>query len=180
MGQFLKQTVASVVGTIAGFLIIVTMGCTGFVMLLVAASASSNVETVVKDKSVLVLDLSVPIRDSAPQIRFQQVVAGNIDEYLTLREVLQSLEQASKDDRIVGLFLDGRKGSAASGYAAIEEVKEAIAKFKASGKKIIAYDVTWSEREYYLASVADEVVLNPMGMLEFNGLSSQQTFFKGG
>ncbi len=179
MGQFLKQTVASVVGTIAGFLIIVTMGCTGFVMLLVAASASSNVETVVKDKSVLVLDLSVPIRDSAPQIRFQQVVAGNIDEYLTLREVLQSLEQASKDDRIVGLFLDGRKGSAASGYAAIEEVKEAIAKFKASGKKIIAYDVTWSEREYYLASVADEVVLNPMGMLEFNGLSSQQTFFKG-
>ncbi len=179
MGQFLKQTVASIVGTIAGFLIIVTMGCTGFVLLLVAANAGSSSETVVKDKSVLVLDLSIPIRDSAPEIRFQQIVAGNITEYLTLREVLQSLEQASKDDRIVGLFLDGRKGSAPSGYAAIEEVKEAIAKFKASGKKIIAYDVSWSEREYYLASVADEVVLNPMGMLEFNGLSSQQTFFKG-
>ena len=179
MSQFIKQTFASIVGTIAGFLILLTMGATGFVMLIVAASSTSSVESVVKDKSVLVFDLSIPIRDAAPQVKLQQVVTGNIDNSVTLRSVLQSLEKASQDDRIVALFLDGRKGSANSGYAVTEEVKEAIAKFKASGKKIIAYDVGWSEREYYLASVADEVVVNPMGMVEFNGLSSQQTFFKG-
>jgi protease-4 len=178
MGQFLKQTVASIVGTIAGFLIIITMGTTGFVMLLVAATATS-VESQVKNKSVLVLDLATPIRDSTPPVNVRKVITGNIDESVTLRDVVQSLEKASKDDRIVGLFLDGRKDSASSGYAVMEEVKTAIAKFKASGKKIIAYDEALSEREYYLASVADEVILNPMGIMEFNGLSSQQTFFKG-
>ena len=178
MGQFLKQTVASIVGTIAGFLIIITMGTTGFVMLLVAATATS-VESQVKNKSVLVLDLATPIRDSTPPVNVRKVITGNIDESVTLRDVVQSLEKASKDDRIVGLFLDGRKDSASSGYAVMEEVKNAIAKFKASGKKIIAYDEALSEREYYLASVADEVILNPMGIMEFNGLSSQQTFFKG-
>ena len=179
MGQFLKQTVASIVGTIAGFLIIITMGTTGFVMLLVAATATSTVESQVKERSVLVFDLATPIRDSAPPVNIRKVVTGNIDESVTLRDVVQSLEKASQDDRIVGLFLDGRKGSASSGYAVMEEVREAIAKFKATGKKVIAYDVGLSEREYYLASVADEVILNPMGMMEFNGLSSQQTFFKG-
>ena len=179
MGQFLKQTVASIVGTIAGFLIIITMGTTGFVMLLVAATATSSVESQVKDRSVLVFDLATPIRDSPPPVNVRKVITGNIDNSVTLRDVVQSLEKASQDDRIVGLFLDGRKGSASSGYAVMEEVRHAIAKFKATGKKIIAYDVALSEREYYLASVADEVILNPMGIMEFNGLSSQQTFFKG-
>lgn len=179
MGQFLKQTVASIVGTIAGFLIIITMGTTGFIMLLVAATATSSVESQVENKSVLVFDLATPIRDSTPPVSVRKVITGNIDESVTLRDVVQSLEKASQDDRIVGLFLDGRKGSASSGYAVMEEVKNALAKFKASGKKIIAYDVGLSEREYYLASVADEVILNPMGMMELNGLSSQQTFFKG-
>ena len=179
MGQFLKQTVASIIGTIAGFLLLITMGTAGFVMLLVAATTNTAIESSVKDKSILVLDLSTPIRDSSSQVSLQKVVAGNIDNSLTLRNVLQSLEAAGEDDRIVGLFLDGRKGGSNSGYAVMEEVRDAIAKFQASGKKIIAYDVGWSEREYYLASVADEVLLNPMGMLEFNGLSSQKTFFKG-
>lgn len=179
MGQFLKQTVASIVGTIAGFLIIITMGTTGFVMLLVTASATSSVESQVKDRSVLVLNLATPIRDSPPPVNVRKVITGNIDNSVTLRDVVQSIEKASQDDRIVGLFLDGRKGNASSGYAVMEEVRDAIAKFKASGKKIIAYDVALSEREYYLASVADEVILNPMGIMEFNGLSSQQTFFKG-
>ncbi|VEP15873.1 Protease 4 [Hyella patelloides LEGE 07179] len=179
MGQFLKQTIASIIGTIAGLLLLITMGATGFVMLLVAATANTSLESTVKNKSILVLDLSTPIRDSSPPVDIRKVVAGNADSSLTLRDVLQSLETASKDDRIVGLFLDGRKGGANSGYAVMAEVRDAIAQFQATGKKIIAYDVGWSEQEYYLASVADEVLLNPMGMLEFNGLSSQQTFFKG-
>lgn len=179
MGQFLKQTIASIIGTIAGLLILMTMGATGFVMLLVAATSSNSVESQVQDKSILVFDLSTPIRDSSLPVSITQVFAGDVNKSLTLRDVLQSLEKASQDDRIVGLFLDGRKGDAVSGYAVMAEVREALTKFKAKGKKIIAYDVGWSEQEYYLASMADEVILNPMGILEFNGLSSQQTFFKG-
>ena len=180
MGQFLKQTIASIIGTVAGLLLLLTVGATGFVMLLVAAtSSSSSVESVVKDKSVLVFDLSIPIRDSPPPVDVRKVIAGEIDNSLSLRDVVQSLEKASKDDRIVGLFLDGRNSGAGSGYAVMAEVRDALAEFQATGKKIVAYDVGWSEREYYLASVADRILLNPMGMMEFNGLSSQQTFFKG-
>ena len=176
--NFLKQTFASIIGTIAGFLLLVTMGASGLVLLLLAATTPSE-EPQVKDKTILVFDLATQIRDSEPQTNIQQVFAGDVESTLKLREVLDSLEKAANDDRIVGLLLDGRKDNAGSGYAVMEEVREAIANFQATGKKIIAYDVAWSEREYYLASVADEVLLNPMGIMEFNGMSSQQMFLKG-
>ena len=176
--NFLKQTIASIIGTIAGLLLLVTMGASGLVLLLFAATAPSE-EPQFKDKSILVFDLATQIRDSEPQTNIQQVFSGDVESTLKLREVLDSLEKAANDDRIVGLLLDGRKDNAGSGYAVMEEVREAISNFQAKGKKIIAYDVAWSEREYYLASVADEVLLNPMGIMEFNGMSSEQVFLKG-
>ncbi len=176
--NFLKQTFASIIGTIAGLLLLVTMGASGLVLLLFAATTPSE-EPQIKDKSILVFDLATQIRDSEPQTNIQQVFSGDVESTLKLREVLDSLEKAANDDRIVGLLLDGRKDNAGSGYAVMEEVREAIANFQAKGKKIIAYDVAWSEREYYLASVADEVLLNPMGIMEFNGISSEQMFLKG-
>ena len=179
MGQFIKQTIASVIGTIAGFLLLVGAGTTAFVLFFMTVTSTTKVESVVKDKSILVFDLSTPIRDASRPVSIRKTLAGEVDNSLSLRDVLQSLEKAGKDDRIVGVLLDGRKGGAGSGYAVLTEVREAIAKLQAQGKKIIAYDVNWSEKEYYLASVADEVILNPMGMMEFNGFSSQQTFYKG-
>ena len=176
--NFLKQTFASIIGTIAGLLLLITMGASGLVLLLFAATTPSE-EPQVKDKSILVFDLATQIRDSEPQANIQQIFSGDVEATLTLREVLDSLEKAANDDRIVGLLLDGRKDNAASGYAVMEEVRDAIANFRSTGKKIIAYDVAWSEREYYLASVADEVLLNPMGIMEFNGMSSEQMFLKG-
>ncbi len=176
--NFLKQTFASIIGTIVGLLLLVTMGASGLVLLLFAATTPSE-EPQVKDKSILVFDLATQIRDSEPQTNIQQVFSGDVQSTLKLREVLDCLEKAANDDRIVGLLLDGRKDNAGSGYAVMEEVREAIANFQAKGKKIIAYDVAWSEREYYLASVADEVLLNPMGIMEFNGISSEQVFLKG-
>jgi protease-4 len=119
------------------------------------------------------------VSDSPPAANLAQAFSGQEQEIITLRRVLQSIEQATKDDRIVALFLDGRKGSSPNGYATMEEVRKALEKFRAAGKKIIAYDVTLSEREYYLSSIADEVIVNPMGTMELNGLSSQQMFFQG-
>ncbi|ELS05330.1 signal peptide peptidase SppA, 67K type [Xenococcus sp. PCC 7305] len=176
--NFLKQTFASIVGTIAGLLLFVTLGATGLVFLLFAATAP-KIEPQVKNKSILVFDLATQIRDSAPQTNIQQVFSGDAQSTLKLRDVLDALEKAANDDRIVGLLLDGRRENVGSGYAVMAEVRDAIANFQAQGKKIIAYDVAWSEREYYLASIADEVLLNPMGIMEFNGMSSEQMFLKG-
>ncbi|MDJ0577035.1 MAG: signal peptide peptidase SppA [Xenococcaceae cyanobacterium MO_234.B1] len=178
MSQFLKQTFASIIGTIAGTLILLTLGASGLVFLFIT-TISSIKEPQIKDQSLLVFDLSTQISDSQTPTSIKQVLAGETQKTIPLRQVLQSIDAAAKDDRIVGLFLDGRKGKGGSGYATMAEVRQALDKFRATGKKIIAYDVNWSEKEYYLASVADKILLNPMGMIEFNGLSSRQMFLKG-
>lgn len=179
MRQFLKQTFASTIGSIVGLIIFLGLGTTGLLMIFIAAVSQEDDIQGIKEQSVLVFDLSTQIRDSKPPANLAQAVSGQKRQIITLRRVLQSLDKATKDDRIKALFLDGRKGGSANGYATMAEVRAALAKFQAAGKKIIAYDVTLSEREYYLASLADEVIINPMGMMELNGLSSKQMFFKG-
>ncbi len=178
MSQFLKQTFASTIGSMVGLFLFITLGASGLVFILFSV-VSSDETPVIKDKSVLVFDLSTQVRDSKPPANISQAFSGKKQEIITLRRVLQSIDKATKDDRIVALFLDGRRGGSLNGYATMEEVRTALEKFQAAGKKIIAYDVTLSEREYYLSSLADEVIVNPMGMIELNGLSSKQMFFKG-
>ncbi|MEM6612272.1 MAG: signal peptide peptidase SppA [Cyanobacteria bacterium P01_C01_bin.72] len=179
MRQFLKQTFASTLGSVIGLCLFLGLGVGGLFLLLVSAVADNEEVQGIQDKSVLVFDLSTQIRDSRPPANLAQAFSGKKQEIITLRRILQSIEEATNDDRIVAMFLDGRRSGGSSGYATMEEVRTALEKFKAAGKKIIAYDVTLSEREYYLSSLADEVVMNPMGMMEFNGLSSKQMFFKG-
>ncbi len=179
MRQFLKQTFASTLGSMIGLFLFITLGAGGLVFILLTVVARDEDSPGIKDKSVLVFDLSTQLRDSKPPVNIAQAFSSQEQDTITLRRVLQSIDQATKDDRIVALLLDGRKGSSLSGYATMEEVRAALSQFKAAGKKIIAYDVTLSEQEYYLSSLADEVIVNPMGMIELNGLSSQQMFFKG-
>ena len=94
---------------------------------------------------------------------------------LSLRVVLDALETAAADERIVGLYIEG--GSAASGFATLREVRQAIEQFQATDKPVIAYDTAWNERSYYLVSVADQLMLNPTGLIEMNGFSSEALFF---
>lgn len=178
MRQFLKQTFASTIGSMIGFMLLITLGASGLVLMLFAAVSDED-SPGIKDKSVLVFDLSTQVRDSKPAANLAQAFSGKKQEIITLRRVLQAIEHATKDDRITAIFLDGRRGGSPNGYATMEELRAALVKFQAAGKKIIAYDVTLSEREYYLSSLADEIVVNPMGTMELNGLSSKQMFFKG-
>jgi protease IV len=178
MRQFLKQTFASTIGSMLGFLLLLAMGTSGLVLIFFAAlgdQESSQIEA----KSVLVLDLSTQIKDFQPSANLAQAFSGKEQKIITLHQALQAIKHATEDDRITAIFLDGRKDYSENGYATIEELREALAKFQAAGKKIIAYDVTLSEREYYLSSLADEIIVNPMGTMEFNGLNSKQMFFKG-
>ncbi len=179
MRQFLKQTFASTLGSMIGLFLFITLGAGGLVFIFLTVVARDENSLGIEDKSVLVFDLSTQLRDSKPPINIAQTFSSKEQDTITLRRVLQSIDKATKDDRIVALLLDGRKGSSLSGYATMEEVRAALSQFKAAGKKIIAYDVTLSEQKYYLSSLADEVIVNPMGMIELNGLSSQQMFFKG-
>ncbi|MGK7873922.1 MAG: signal peptide peptidase SppA [Xenococcaceae cyanobacterium] len=178
MGQFLKQTFASFIGSLAGLILFFALGTSGLVLLLVSAALRDD-SPKIKDKSVLVLDLSMQISDTKPPSSLGKAFSDENTNIITLRQVLDSLEKATKDKRIVGLFLDGRSTGEGSGYATLKEVRAALESFRAAGKKIIAYDVDWSEREYYLGSVADTVMLNPMGVIEINGFSSQQLFLTG-
>jgi len=184
MRQFLKQTVASMLGSLAGLILFFSLG-TGGLILLVIAAASRDTGPQVKNRSVLVFDLSLNITDSNPTSSTSEAlgeaISGDETTSITLRTVLKALENARQDKRIVALYLDGSRTSAGNGtgLATLKEVREALERFRSAGKKIIAYNVDLGKQAYYLSSVADTVILNPMGTVEINGFSSQQLFYTG-
>jgi protease IV len=184
MTQFLKQTLASLIGSLAGLILFFTLGASGLVFLLIAAALTDSGPQV-KDKSVLVFDTSLDITDSEPTSSSGNVLgdalSGDKAKGVTLRTVLDTLDKARQDKRIIALYLDGSRNSGGmdTGLATLKEVREALQQFRAAGKKIIAYDVDLAKQEYYLSSVADTIVLNPMGSLQINGFSSQPTFYTG-
>ncbi len=183
MNNFLKQTFASLVGSLLGLFIFSGIGSLSLLVLLVAAISSKETVPQLKDKSVLVFNLSTKITDGSPSSSklLQKALSGEDEDRISLRKVVQTIDKARRDSRILAIYLDGTQGSGTSGigYASLKEIRQALEKFRASGKKIIAYGQDWSKREYYLSSVADNIILNPVGMMEVNGLSSQPMFLAG-
>jgi len=95
---------------------------------------------------------------------------------LGLDDVLANISKAKNDENIVGIYLKG--GSLSAGMASIKEIRNALVDFKKSGKFVVAYSDDYSQKMYYLVSVANKVLLNPQGMLELKGLSAENIFFK--
>ncbi|MBD1919636.1 signal peptide peptidase SppA [Microcoleus sp. FACHB-831] len=183
MRHFLKQTFASLIGTLAGLILFVSLGTGGLVLLLIAA-ASKDTGPQVRNKSVLVFDLGLNITDSDPSRSTSEalgdVLSGDDGDTISLRTVLDAIDKATQDKRIVGIYLDGTKASAGgAGFATLKEVREALERFRASGKKILAYNMGWGKQEYYVGSVANTVVVNPLGEMELNGLRSEPMFLAG-
>jgi protease-4 len=184
MRNFFKQTFASVVGTLLGLFIFLGLGTGGLLLLLIAV-ASRDTGPQVKDKSVLVFDLSLNITDAKPSSGtssvLQEALTGEDNNTVTLRTVLDTLEKARRDKRIVGIYLNGSRSSEATGtdFATLKEVRAALERFRAAGKTILAYNINWRERDYYLSSVANTIVLNPLGEMEIDGLSAQPLFLTG-
>jgi protease-4 len=152
-------------------------------LLLFAVTTSRDTTLEVKDKSVVVFDLSMNITDKAPESSelLQRALSGAQEQSMTLRSVLDTLEKARVDPRIVGIYLDATNTTPLSsiGFASLTEMRQALEKFRKSGKKIIAYGVGLGEKEYYLSSVADRIILNPIGLMEVKGLSIQPIFLAG-
>ena len=181
MRDFLKYTFANLLSLLIFFGL-----ATGGLILLLITIATRDPGPQVKDKSVLVFNLSTKISDTNPASGtgelIQKAVSGeDNEEFITLRTVLDAIDNATKDKRIVGIYLDGSgdSGATGTGFATLKEVRQALERFKASGKKIIAYNVDWDEPTYYLGSVANTVMVNPLGMMEMNGLRSETMFLAG-
>lgn len=180
MRPFWKYTLASLTGS---FLFVVLMsillglGAVGLLGMVVASLARGSGTPEVEKDSILVYDLSTEIPDSESIPSPGQVVfGGGVPHQLTLREAINALGKAAQDDRIAGLYLKGSDLDMGTGLAAQQELHQAITAFKASGKPIIAYDVSWSEREYDLAALADTLYLNPFGEIEMNGLYAETMY----
>lgn len=181
MRDFLKQTFASLVGSLAGLMLFFGLGTGGLVLLLIAA-ASRDTGPHVRNSSVLVFDMSANITDNNPSgSTIEEALSGDDNNSITLRTVIDAIDKAAKDRRIVGIYLDGSKsrGGLGAGFATLKEVRAALERFRASGKKIIAYNMDWDKREYYLGSVANTIIVNPLGAMEINGLRSEPMFLAG-
>ncbi|AEP11754.1 MULTISPECIES: signal peptide peptidase SppA [Chloracidobacterium] len=182
MRDFLKYVFASLTGTLIFFGLVL-----GGILLLLASVASlssgRSPEPAVQDKTILVFDLSATISDIAPsddgrEVDVQRLLRGSGGKILPLSTILDCLDKAAADKRVVGLYLHGNLSTEGygSGFAALREIREALLRFKASKKPIYAYNQVYSERDYYLASVADKIFLNPFGAIEMNGLASEMMF----
>lgn len=175
MRDFFKYTLA----TITGIILISVIGL--FIMLAVfgALVASTEKQVVVQNQSMLILKLDNQIVDRAPNDPFANLKIPGLSmaKKLGLDKIIKAIEKARDDDRIKGIFLDVSVMN--SGMAAVEEIRNALIAFRdSSSKPVYAYSDLYEQKTYYLASVADKVVLNPRGRLDFRGLGGEVTFYK--
>lgn len=176
MRQFIKYTLASLTGSLLFFLLLgflLTIGAIGLVGVLLASLVRGDDPPTVADGTLLVYNLATPIADGPVALDPAMVVLGSpTPAGLPLRQAVLALEAAAADPQIVGLYLQGGT-TVGTGLANQMELYQAIQAFREADKPVIAYDATWSEREYYLAALADTVYLNPFGSLEMNGLYAE-------
>ena len=178
----MKNFLTSLLGALVA-LILFTVGGTvlfvGFIAAIAALGGQPKAATVERG-SYLVFDLEANITDSPPLVNLG-ALTGNRSETLQLRTVTRALRAAAKDERIAGLLLKGSltPSGYGSGYAALKDVRTALEEFRAAGKPVQAYLTFAQTKDYYLASVANEIILDPYGMILLPGLASEPVFFAG-
>jgi protease IV len=176
--NFLKSTLATIVGLFV-FTILVSIPFFIFIGILISSSSEDEVVTL-KDNSVIHLKLNKPILEREVEDPFEglPMFVGFQEAGIGLWELKQALKNASEDEKVSGILLETPITMA--GISTITEIRDALEEFKASGKFIYSYSEMYTEGAYYLASVADEVYMNPdFAMLEFNGLNIEGVYFKG-
>ena len=137
----------------------------------------------IANNSVLAFNLNTRITDRPPDERAALLarLAGDNSSTLQLRAATTALREAAQDKRISALYLYGNLVASgySSGYGALKELRDAIWVFQKSGKPVIAYIAEADNRDFYVMSVADQILLNPFGVLAFRGLAANGMFFKG-
>jgi len=176
MKQFLKFTLATIVGVILVWL----LGILIFFGVLGAIASSSETETVLKPNSVYEIKLEGTLidrsKDDPLTSAYTSALGLSSDGEIGLDDILANIEKAKNDQNIVGIYLKG--GSMSARTASIREIRNALLDFKKSGKFIVSYADNYTQGMYYLVSCADKILLNPDGMLELKGLSTETMYFK--
>ena len=173
--DFLKTLGASLLAWIIGFGILIF----GTIALIVGAIASLPKDnTLIAEDSVLYIDFNTPIIDAPVTSLFSSLDAEmNIVEPITMLKVFAALEYAAEDSRIKGICI-APSGDYTLSLANIEELRHALEQFKLSGKFVVAFDDTYTQSEYYLSSVADTIIVNPEGSVDWRGVGISTIFYK--
>jgi protease IV len=171
MRNFLKMFLAAFVA-----LIVFSVISLFFFVAWISALASSGKE-VTGNKAVLVIDLSIPFQEKMQENPLAAFGADNQYDIPGLYDLIRLINTARTDSSVKGILIKANDNN--NGFAASEEIREAILDFKTSGKFVFAYGDMISQTAYYTASAADKIYCNPKGALDWRGFSLQMVFLKG-
>lgn len=170
MKEFLRSMLATIAGIIVvGFIffILSLFTITGFI-------AMSESETTVRENSIFLLDLTGNVSERYQQNPLDQILGEKQTTY-GLDDILSSIKKAKENENIKGIYLNA--GAYNCSTASLQAIRNALVDFKESGKFIVAYSGMYTQSAYYIASVADKIIVNPSGNIMWHGLSAQTMFF---
>ncbi len=167
---FLKRFFATFLGALAAIWFFFIVG----LLLLVGMSQLDTAPTV-SDKTVLSVKLNRPLIDYRGSTK-NDLFSALFQEFIALDEMVEAIDAAATDDRIKGISIESPV--IIGGWAQTTLIRDAIERFKTSGKFVYAYADTYTQRAYYLASVADSVFVPPAGAIDLRGLASELTYYK--
>ncbi len=174
MKDFFKFTLATVTGIILSSIVLFIIG----IITVFGIVSSADTETIVKKNSVMMLDLNGTLMERS-QGELEQLLSklsGDETNVYGLDDIIASIKKAKENDNIKGIYIQAT--SLGTSYASLQAIRSALADFKESGKFVVAYADTYTQGLYYLSSVADKVMLNPEGMVEWRGIASSPIFYK--
>ena len=168
----MKQAFATVVGIL---IFTVAMGIIGVISIL-GMVASTESTPKVKDNSVLVLDLNGVMQERAEDDLYGFLTGGEMSS-LGLDELTEAIDKAKADDNVKGIYIEASM-FAPDGPASVQALRNKLVEFKKSGKWIVAYGDQYTQSAYWLCSVADKVIVNPEGIVDWHGLCTETMYFK--
>lgn len=171
MKDFIKNVLATMVGMFGFFIVMGVIGMMSIIGMIASGNAAQNVE----NNSVFVLNLSGTISEQGSENPLSMFTGDN-SLNSGLNDILSSIKKAKANDDIKGIYIEA--GALAANYATLQEIRNALADFRKSGKWIVAYGDFYTQGAYYVASVADKVYINPKGIVDWHGIGAQTMFYK--
>lgn len=171
MKDFIKNVLATMVGMFGFFIVMGVIGMMSIIGMIASGNAAQNVEK----NSVFVLNLSGTISEQGSE-NLLSMFTGDNSLNSGLNDILSSIKKAKANDEIKGIYIEA--GALMTNYATLQEIRNALADFRKSGKWIVAYGDFYTQGAYYVASVADKVYINPKGAIDWHGIGAQTMFYK--
>lgn len=175
MKDFIKYTLATITGIIVSSMVLFFIGMVLFASIIAAKSDAG--ETIIQDKSILTLHFKGSLEERKIENPLESILGDNSQTTYGLEDLLKAIKKAKENDKVKGIYINYEMLTGS--FASLEELRNALVDFKSDGKFIVSYADTYSQGGYYLSSISDKILLNPIGSIEWNGLSATPIFFKG-